>query len=149
MFPEYVEDTLPEGLPEPLRASIVALIKERDIPGLGDFSRAEHMAFANHKLSKEIQIEEAGEVVTYAAGGQKRIERRSAYNRKIAFILASNPIGATQPKIRAAPSAFKKAARRARLRTEAELEGLRKGNERRRIEAEARRAAKEAPTIEV
>ena len=80
--------------------------------------------------------EASGELVVYQDGGQLRITRRSAYNRKIALLIESNPVGQSRPKIRKVPSAFKK---KPRPRTEAELEGLRRGNARRAEEARLRR----------
>jgi hypothetical protein len=136
VFTDYNLANLPEGLPEQVRAEVVALIRERDTPGAGDFSRAGHMVFGNYKLSKELQIEASGELVVYQDGGQLRITRRSAYNRKIALLIESNPVGQSRPKIRKVPSAFKK---KPRPRTEAELEGLRRGNARRAEEARLRR----------
>jgi hypothetical protein len=131
-------DILPEGL----RAAVAVLVKERDNAELGDFSRAQSMTFFGHGLSKQIQIETTAEVVTYLDGGKKRIERRSAFNRKIRLLIASNPVGAPQPKIREVPTAFVNKPKKPRPRTEAELAGLAKGNERRRAEAEERRRLK-------
>ena len=135
MFTDYNLANLPEGLPEQVRAEVVALIRERDTPGAGDFSRAGHMVFGGYGLSKEIQLETVGEVIVYTDGGQIRITRRSAYNRKIRLLLESNPVGQPRPKIREVPTRFRKARRKP---TEAELRGLAKANEARH-EAKLRR----------
>jgi hypothetical protein len=143
VFIEHNPDNLPDGLSEPVRAEAVALIKERDTPGAPDFTRAEHMAFGHYGLSKEIQIEANGEVVVYQDGGQRRITRRSAYNRKIRLLLESNPPGQPRPKIRTVKTAFMKARRRP---TEAELQALARANAARHLEAKLRRQAEEVKT---
>jgi hypothetical protein len=143
MFPEYTLDNLPARLSEPARSEVVVLIKERDTPGEGDFTRSEHRRFGKHGGSKETQIEAAGEVVVYWDGGQLRITRRSAYNRRIALLIQSNLSG--QPRLkREVKTAFKK---KPRPRTEAELKGLRKGNAQRAEEARRRRREKEAEAV--
>jgi hypothetical protein len=143
LFTEYNPDNLPEGLSEPVRAEAVALIKERDIPGAPDFTRTEHQVFGHHGSSKEIQIEARGEVVVYTDGGQLRITRRSAFNRRLRLLLESNPPGQPRPKIREVKTAFRK---KARPRTLAELRGLAAGNAKRAAEAAQRRLEREAKT---
>ena len=132
---EYTLDTLPEGLSELVFAEAAALIVARDLPDAPDFTRAEHKAWNKYGSSKEIEVEESGEVVVYQDGGQLRITRRSAYNRKIRLLLESNPVGQPRPKIREVPTRFRKARRKP---TEAELRGLAKANEARH-EAKLRR----------
>jgi hypothetical protein len=132
MFPEIDLDKLSE----PSRSTIAWLIQQAENDPAASFSRVECMEFFGHGLSKQLAREASGELVVFMDGGKRRIEKRSAYLRLIRLIIESNPPDAPMPK-REVKTRFR---RRARPRTEAELEGLRKANERRHIEAEERRA---------
>jgi hypothetical protein len=116
---------------EPLRTTIADCIRERDADPRGSLSRVEHQIFGGFGQSKEIEIEENGEVVVYTDGGKVRIEKNSAYHRKIRLLIESNPAGQLRVKIRKSKTAFKK---QPRPRTEAELRGLAKANEARHQE---------------
>jgi hypothetical protein len=69
----------------------------------------------------------------------------SIYRRLIKLAIASHPVDGPSVKVREPAARFVRRPKAPRARTEAELAGLRKGNARRHVEAEARRsAAKEA-----
>jgi hypothetical protein len=140
MVPDFPAD-LPEEISERARPIIKALLVQQAADPRLSVSRAECMQIAAHGLSKQIQLEESGEYHTYVDGGSKRILVASIYARMIRQIKATYPVAGPPAKAREVATKFRK---RARPRTAAELEGLRKGNEARRLEAERRRAA-EAP----
>jgi hypothetical protein len=104
-------------------------------------SRQDCMRIDPHGLTKQLELEASGEYDVFIDGGQKRILVASIYDRMIKAVVASYPVGAAPAKVREAKTKFRK---KARPRTEAELAGLAKANEARRLEAEARRAAKQA-----
>jgi hypothetical protein len=128
-------------LDEPLRSAVAAVVARRDADPSASLSRVECMALFGHGMSKQITLEEAGVFVIFSDGGKRRIEKNSAYERLIRLLVESNPAGEKPTKIRAVSTRFKK---RVRPRTPAELAGLAKGNEARRLEAEKRRAAEVA-----
>jgi hypothetical protein len=127
-----------DALGETLRSAVVAVMARRDADPSASLSRADCMALFGHGLSKQISLEEAGVFVTFSDGGKRRIEKNSAYDRLIRLLIESNPTGQAPTKIRTVATRFQK---KPRPRTPAELEGLRKGNETRRLKAERRRAA--------
>ena len=91
-----------------------------------------------HGQSKQILLEQNGEYEVYNDGGMKRIVVDSIFDRMIRCVVQTYPVNAPIQKIREAKTAFRK---KARARTPQELAGLKRGNERRRLEAQARRAA--------
>jgi hypothetical protein len=136
-FPEIDLDKLKE----PLLSTISGLIRQYENDPSASFSREECQKFFGHGVSKQLQIEADGGVIVFNDGGKRRIEKRSAYVRLIKLLIASNPVGQPQPKIREVGTRFKK---KPRVRTPRELEALKRGNEGRRLAKQARLAAKEA-----
>jgi hypothetical protein len=130
-------------LTEPSRSTIAWFIQQAENDPAASFSRAQCMDFFGHGLSKQLEIEASGELVVFMDGGKRRIEKRSAYLRLIRLIIESNPPDAPVPK-REVKTRFRK---KIRPRTAAELEGLAKANEARRLEAQARRAAAEETKV--
>jgi hypothetical protein len=95
--------------------------------------------------TKLVQLENAGELDSFLDGAVRRITTSSIYLYLIKRAISSHPADAPAAKVRKPKSMFKPKRKAPRARTEAELEGLRKGNEKRRLEAQERRvAAKEA-----
>jgi hypothetical protein len=94
--------------------------------------------------TKEFWLEDAEILDTYNDGAHKRITNRSIARYLIALALLSHPIDAPPTKIRRPTMRFQK---RPRPRTEAELRGLREGNERRHEEAQQRKEAKVAARV--
>jgi hypothetical protein len=131
-----------DALDEPLRSAVAAVLARRDADPAASLSRTECMQLFGHGMSKQIEVED--ELVTFTDRGKRRVEKFSAYDRLIRLLIASNPAGKPSAKIREVSTRFRK---KVRPRTEAELEGLRKGNEARRLEAERRRAAAAAEPV--
>jgi hypothetical protein len=87
------------------------------------------------KQTSQLQKEQNGLLRTVLDGARRRVTTESFYEHLLAL--------ATAPprKVRRPPKRYTKATR---PRTEAELKGLRKGNEARRREAQLRRAVRAA-----
>jgi hypothetical protein len=100
--------------------------------------RKEGMALFGHELTRQLAIETAGELQTFLDGGRRLITADSIAIRMIALALLSHPVDGPALKVRLPPGRYQK---RRREPTPAELEGLKRGNERRREEAQKRRAA--------
>jgi hypothetical protein len=94
-------------------------------------SRRQCMEIGNWGQTTQIAKERRGVLRTYTDGTSVRITTQSLYEHLIE--LASAPVR----KVRQPVARFR---HKRRDPTEAELEGLRRGNERRRLEAEQRRA---------
>jgi hypothetical protein len=94
-------------------------------------SRRQCMEAGAWGLTTQIAKERRGVLRTYTDGASVRITTQSLYEHLVE--LASAPVR----KVRQPVTRFQ---RKRRDPTEAELEGLRRGNERRRLEAEQRRA---------
>jgi hypothetical protein len=141
-FPHYTVDNLPEGLDEGVRVEAVDLIGDRDLPGAGDFLFGEFCEFANCGSSKGRALLQTKEVTGYQDGGRWIVTRKSAFNRRIALLIAANLPGQPRPKIREVKTAFK---RKLRVRTPQELAALDRANLARH-EAKLRRLEEEAKT---
>jgi hypothetical protein len=89
--------------------------------------------------SREIELENAGVLLSYLDGSRRLITTASIYARLIRLAIESHPLDGPSVRVRRPSTRYQ---RRRREPTLAELEGLRKGNERRKREAEARRARK-------
>jgi hypothetical protein len=135
-----------DGVPEPLRSAVAAVLARRDADPSASLSRFDCMALFGHRLSKQLEIEH--ELVSFMDRGRRRFEKNIVYDRLIRLLIESNPAGVPPPKIREVPTAFSKKPKKPRPRTPQELAGLARGNAKRRTEAEERRArtAKEAQT---
>jgi hypothetical protein len=106
--------------------------------------RKEGMALFGHELTRQLAIENAGELQTFLDGGRRLITADSIAIRMIALALLSHPVDGPTLKVRLPPGRYQK---RPRPRTPQELEGLRAGNERRAEEARRRREAKTAARV--
>jgi hypothetical protein len=98
-------------------------------------SRKEAGLIINCGQTKVIKLEKAGLLHRYTDGSSVRITTASIYEYLIACAAAP------PRKVREPAAKFRHAKKAPRPRTEAELEGLRKGNAKRAAEAQARRAA--------
>jgi hypothetical protein len=101
-------------------------------------SRQECMAIFGHGMTRQILIEKAGEVESYLDGANRRISTESVCRRLIALAIMSHPLDGPELKARQPVARYQK---RRREPTRAELEGLRKGNEGRALEAARKREA--------
>ena len=88
----------------------------------------------------QIEKEKRGDLQTFLDGMARRVFVPSIYDHLIALAVASHPLGGPMKKARQ-PAARYQRRRPRREPTQAELEALKRGNERGRREAEARRAA--------
>ena len=96
--------------------------------------------------TKELTLESRGVLRTFNLDARVQILARDITRYRLAQILLSYPIGADAPtKIRQPKARFKAQRRKP---TKRELEGLRKGNERRAAAARQRREARE-PAVRV
>jgi hypothetical protein len=102
-------------------------------------SRAGACARLNVGPTQEIKYERADLLDSFLDGTARRVSIASIYRLLISRAIASHPVDGPPARARFPAARYVK---KPRPRTPAELEGLRKGNERRRLEAEARRAAK-------
>ena len=106
-------------------------------PSIGK-SRAQSMALGGWGMTSERAKEQCGLLQTWTDGANVRVGTVSLYLHLLTLIVESHPIDAPARKARTPVKPFFKGHRR--KTTEAELQGLAKGNERRRLEAKARRA---------
>jgi hypothetical protein len=109
-----------------------------------DLPRAEGHREAGVAQTKGLGLEAAGVFEAYAVGSRIRITSRSIARYRLANAILSHPADGPPTKIRQPAARYQK---RPRERTPQELEGLRKGNEGRALEAarkrrEARTAAR-------
>jgi hypothetical protein len=123
------------------------VIVDTDTPAAADFraqwaadpaaskTRKEAAVIINCGQTKLIELEKLGVLRRYTDGASVRITTASIYQYLIA--LANEP----PRKVREPAASFRRAKKAPRPRTEAELQGLRKGNAKRAAEAQARRAA--------
>ena len=114
---------------------------EKHIPGK---SRLELQVILDHGQTRQIKIEQVGEVDSYLDGGVRRISTRGVCRRLIALAILSHPLDGPELKVRQPPGRYQS---RPRPRTQQELEGLRRGNARRAEEARKRREAKPAARV--
>jgi len=87
----------------------------------------------------QIEKEKRGDLQTFLEGMARRVFVPSIYDHLIALAVASHPLGGPAKKARQ-PAARYQRRRPRRDPTQAELEALKRGNERGRREADARRA---------
>ncbi len=104
-------------------------------------SRRECAAAGGWGPTHQIALEGNGELDSFLDGSKRRITTTSLVRRMIAMVLMTYPLDGPERKARQPKDRFQKVPR---PRTEAELEGLRKANDRRAREAEQRREAKVA-----
>jgi hypothetical protein len=95
-------------------------------------------------MSQHILLERRGELHSYLDGAARRITTASIYARLTRLAIASNPVDGARVTVRHPPTQWRSSERPKRRPTPAELDGLRRGNERRHREALARKAAKAA-----
>jgi hypothetical protein len=88
----------------------------------------------------QIEKEKRGDLQTFLDGMARRVFVPSIYDHLIALAVASHPLGGPMKKARQ-PAARYQRRRPRREPTQTELEALKRGNERGRREAEARRVA--------
>jgi hypothetical protein len=88
----------------------------------------------------QIEKEKRGDLQTILAGASRLTFVPSLYDHLIELAIATHPTGQPPKKARQPSQRF---VGRRRSPTPQELEGLKKGNEKRRLEAEARRTARE------
>jgi hypothetical protein len=91
----------------------------------------------------QIEKEKRGDLQTFLDGMARRVFVPSIYDHLIALAVASHPLGGPAKKARQPAARYQRRCPR-REPTQAELEALKRGNERRRREAEARRAEAQA-----
>ena len=115
-------------------------LKEQKRQGRDSQSRREVQTIFGFGPSKELVVE-ATELESHLDGTIRRITNDSICRRKIALKLLSHPVDGDEPKARQPATRYRASPR---PRTPAELEGLRKGNERRAADAQQRREAKAA-----
>jgi hypothetical protein len=134
----------PEALPvpsqaKPMIARELEFLAKQPCPTL---PRKEADAAGGWKTSKGLALQALGILGTFNLDTRVQVSTRDITRYRIAQILLSYPIdGGSKLKIRQPKARFKKQRREP---TERELEGLRKGNERRAREAEQRREGKAA-----
>jgi hypothetical protein len=109
-----------------------------------DQSRVQTQQITNLGPTKIGELGAAGIFEEYVDGTRVRITSRSIARRRIALAILSHPVSGPRLKIRQPSARFK---RRPRERTEAELEGLRRGNEQRAEAARQRREARTAARV--
>jgi hypothetical protein len=119
---------------------VAALLREKAADGRRMVPRKVSCAIGGWGLTSQIEKERRGDLLTVLAGTSRLTFVPSLYDHLIALAVESHPANAPPRKARQPSQSF---AKRRRLPTEAELEGLKHGNERRRLEAEARRHARE------
>jgi hypothetical protein len=133
-----------DALSDEGQAMVAALLEQKVKDPRAALSRKQCMELANHGLSKQIELEQTHEYQAFNDGGLKRILKDSVYDRMIRQVAATHPADVPPAKIREPTTRFTKARRKP---TEAELEGLRKGNARRHEEAQARREGKSTAEV--
>jgi hypothetical protein len=94
--------------------------------------------------TKTRELIAAGVLEAFNDGTRIKVTRRSIARRRIALAILSHPADGPRLRIRQPKERFQKAVR---PRTEAELEGLRKGNAARAREAEQRREANKVARV--
>jgi hypothetical protein len=117
-------------------ADLLAKQKAESRPAL---SRKDAGALLGVGVTKLLQLEAAGKLDGFLDGASRRITTASLYRYLIGQVIKSHPVDGPAVKVRQPPKQFRR-AKAPRPRTEAELDGLRRGNERRRLEAQARRS---------
>jgi hypothetical protein len=90
--------------------------------------------------SRQIELENAGELRSYLDGSRRLVTTASIYARLIRRAIESHPLEGPPAKVRQPSTRYQ---RQRRQPSEAELTGLRLGNERRKREAAARRKSPE------
>jgi hypothetical protein len=140
-------ETLPSSSPaRAVSPAGVAMLAALDAREAADGHLSVPRAIACEMLSvgqsRLIELELAGEVVSYLDGGARRVLTASIYARLRRLVAAAHPLDGPQPKAKSPAGAFKRVKAPPRARTQAELEGLRKGNAKRAEEARLRREAK-------
>jgi hypothetical protein len=125
----------PASIPVPTENPAVADIKARwAADPSASKSRKECMAIGSWGLTTQISKEKRGILRAYADGASVRITTQSLYEHLIALA------GAPAHKARKPTASFR---HKRRIPREAELDALRRGNEKRRLEAQERRQARE------
>jgi hypothetical protein len=122
----------------PAAAALIADITQRwSRDSRFSVTRKETQQMLGIGATREIDLERAGELNSYLEGSMRRVPVGPIYARLIKLAIASHPVDGTAAKVRRPAKRF---TRKIRPRTEAELRGLALGNERRRLEAQARKA---------
>jgi hypothetical protein len=79
--------------------------------------------------TRQIALENSGELHSYLEGSVRRVNTASIYLRLAKLALASHPADGPRATARQPPTRYRSSVKSPRPRTAAELEGLRKGNE--------------------
>jgi hypothetical protein len=133
---------LAELIARPMSATAAAIVgdlkarAERDVRVAVPRAVAQEMQHIG--LSRQIELENEGELTTYLDGSRRLVLVTSIYARLIRLALESYPLDEPAKRVRQPANRF---SRKPRTPTPQELEGLRKGNEKRCREAAERRAA--------
>jgi hypothetical protein len=96
--------------------------------------------------SRQIELENAGELRSYLDGSRRLVTTASIYARLIRRAIESHPLEGPPAKVRQPSTRYR---RQRRQPTEAELAGLRLGNERRKRAAAARKSQENKKTKEI
>lgn len=123
---------------EPLIDYALAWYRDKQRLNTLSVTRRECMLVFGHGMTRQILIEQAGEVESYLDGGVRRISTASVCRRLIALALLSHPVDGPELKARQPVRRYRAGPR---PRTPAELNGLAEGNRQR---AEAARQPREA-----
>jgi hypothetical protein len=143
--PGGLQSSIETGPVDPrVQPQIVALIEQRRRNPRFGMRRKEAMAIFGIGLTRMMTLEADGEVVTYLDSVNRMITVDSVYIRQIALLLLAFPSDGRTPKARLPAQRYQP---RPRLRTQAELEGLRRGNEQRTAAARQRKEAKQAVSV--
>jgi hypothetical protein len=144
--PFYVAQGLARA-DEVIHQDLLALIQKACAETRNVLSRRDVQLEAGIGQTNEIAKEQSGVLRTVRDGVKVLVTVASFYEFLVERLIASHPVGA--PTMAAPKGEFRKRKRPYRPRTEAELAGLRAGNERRQVEAAARRRAQSRSSAEV
>jgi hypothetical protein len=111
-----------------------------------DLPRKDGHRAAGVAPTKGGKLERDGVLEAYGAEGRIRITSRSIARRRIALAILSHPDDGPRVRIRQPVKRFEKSPR---PRTAAELEGLRRGNEGRRLKAQEEQRRREVQAARV
>jgi hypothetical protein len=142
---EHGADAIPTSPhAQPLIDHALAWYREKQRLNALSESRKGCMSVFGHGQTRQIWIEQAGEVESYLDGGARRISAASICRRLIALALLSHPLDGPERKARLPAARYQ---RRPRERTEGELRGLAEGNRQRAEMARRRREAQTADRV--
>jgi hypothetical protein len=129
---------------EPLIDYAITWYREKQRLGILSVSRQECMLIFGHGMTRQILIEQAGELESYLDGANRRISTASVCRRLIALAILSHPLDGPERKARRPAGRYQKHRREP---TPQELAGLQRGNAQRAEDARKRREAKVAARV--